>query len=125
LPTSIRLRAARVSCINGIEPALPGGTTPHADQYHLMAQGAMRGPPPERCQFITLRATARRPSHETSRCRAVLSGIHPILKETRIFIRNWLGALVGEKSGVTNERRQMRALRDSECSGSDSQMQRF
>ena len=29
------------------------------------------------------------------------------------------------ESGVTNERRQMRALRDSECSGSDSQMQRF
>jgi hypothetical protein len=43
--------------------------------------------------------------HEMLRYRAVLNGIHLIRAET-------------------NERRQMRALRDSECSGSDSQMQR-
>jgi hypothetical protein len=43
-----------------------------------------------------------------------LQGLSPVL-DPNARAEKWL----------TNERRQMRALRDSECSGSDSQMQRF
>jgi hypothetical protein len=54
-------------------------------------------------------------------CVAEAGGFEPLHLHSKVVgcVPCW------QKSRVTNERRQMRALRDSECSGSDSQMQRF